>query len=904
MFFLGSKQSLQDLISALSSCIIFVFFSALLLITPYKAKADTVTDVATVLASITCESAYLVEMGFSGKFGNTCTPIALSSIAIANILSPGIFATTLAHTKISDQNINVLQNNCARSNRAASVNPKLTFSMCSNVLLAGLKSIAIAKVVGNSAAALVSGDNILDAVQSAWQIDPNDYHVAFLNKGVGESGVFLDLAIPMPWKVTQNNDKICVSTYGLFGLMPVGCKYIKEPCSVAKYDNLMSGDSSSTANNDDTKFLPASTKDCSGAGSCFARANEISKTLNPMSGPLVYCIREMLVKVLISDNVCSFEDFNNNPNAALGASTSTFFQFQKNMQKAVSAFLILYTIFFGMNILLNVGGEMPGKGEIVMFPIKIILVLYFSVGINMKTGSTSRGFDGMTQWVLPIVFDGANQLASWVMNAGTTMGQATAATATTSGSLCKFNVGDYSNSEDARMILWDALDCRISSYLGINALSDTISKLSNPFSFDSLSFSIPPWMYFLGPAIYTGNMSLIMLVLMYPIMVISVAAYTVNAFVVCMIGITILSVLAPIFIPMVLFEYTKSYFDAWVKLLISFVLQPMVVATFMILMFSVYDSGIYTGCTYKVVWQNDSNGRSKKTFTIDNDKASYQTIAAFADGTTSTAYEQCQKSLGWMLNSPLLAAANLTGNAAVNATSAVSDVVSGKSNILSGIGEVSGMFLRGPLGLVDPMLIKDLTLSFMTACFLLYVMYNLSSQISGFAADMTEGISVGSLAIQPQTIAKAALFVADKANAIKGAVSKGAGDASSGGGNRPSPMALGNQSGSNTPPPPMATSKPSSPSIPPPSAEDISPPPPTATGGSGGGSSTPPPSAEDDSSASPVPPPSAEDDSPVAPPSATGSSDRDSSVPPPSAEDDSPVPPPAAEGPNESDKGK
>lgn len=70
-----------------------------------------------------------------------------------------------------------------------------------------------------------------------------------------------------------------------------------------------------------------------------------------------------------------------------------------------------------------------------------------------------------------------------------------------------------------------------------------------------------PNVYLLIPAIISGNMTLVSLALSYPLLVISVGAFMVNATVMCIISIVILSVLAPLFVPMFLFEYTRGYFE-------------------------------------------------------------------------------------------------------------------------------------------------------------------------------------------------------------------------------------------------------------------------------------------------------------------------------------------------------
>ncbi len=96
--------------------------------------------------------------------------------------------------------------------------------------------------------------------------------------------------------------------------------------------------------------------------------------------------------------------------------------------------------------------------------------------------------------------------------------------------------------------------------------------------FDILSNAIPPYVFLLIPAIISCYPQLVPLALMYPLLVISIGAFVANATVVCMISIVVLGVLAPLFVPMLLFNYTRRYFDAWVKLLLSFMLQPMIMS--------------------------------------------------------------------------------------------------------------------------------------------------------------------------------------------------------------------------------------------------------------------------------------------------------------------------------------
>ena len=87
------------------------------------------------------------------------------------------------------------------------------------------------------------------------------------------------------------------------------------------------------------------------------------------------------------------------------------------------------------------------------------------------------------------------------------------------------------------------------------------------------------------------------------------------------------------------------------------------------------------------------------------------------------------------------------------------------------------MFFVSPKTAFD--MIKDIILALVTACFTLYLLYHFSAQLSEFAADMTEGVSLSSVTIKPQAIFKAGMAALSAAGgAMKGAqAAKGAGGA-------------------------------------------------------------------------------------------------------------------------------
>ncbi|MGV2333244.1 MAG UNVERIFIED_CONTAM: type IV secretion system protein [Planctomycetaceae bacterium] len=431
---------------------------------------------------------------------------------------------------------------------------------------------------------------------------------------------------------------------------------------------------------------------------------------------------------------------------------SSFYQFQTNMQRAVMAFLTLYVMFVGFKIVM--GGEaIPKSGEAIMYAVKLILVIYFSVGLNVR-GEGAR-FDGMIDLVFPLLFGAANEISTWVMNA-------------TPSGLCKFLPSEYP-PDMGHIALWDALDCKLLHYLGIDAIM-TLWQGQN--SSNPLGFSIPPYVYLLIPSIYFKQINLVILCLSYPLLVLSLAAYLVNSFVVCMIAITILGILAPIFVPMSLFKFTQSYFESWYTLMISFVLQPVVVIGFMTLMFSLYDQGFYGSCKYVPLTikttSADGGELKKKLFIIDNDKANYE---------SEEDYKGCQESIGWILNNPLGSlAAKIAATANDGKTINMSSVPEERKKMadyirqfgaLSGVTPVVGFFF-GYFSLLSQMS-WTMIVNLMICCLLLYLMYELSSQLGQFAADIAQSVTLSG-SIGPRSVsdkAKEAFENAQGANKPK-----------------------------------------------------------------------------------------------------------------------------------------
>ncbi|HJD55652.1 MAG TPA: type IV secretion system protein [Rickettsia endosymbiont of Pyrocoelia pectoralis] len=377
----------------------------------------------------------------------------------------------------------------------------------------------------------------------------------------------------------QSND-LCLFMPTSRGPMPVACKSL-----------------SSTA---PPSPLP---DDCSNIGkSCYTGAN-YSQSLISFSGLAVQCLKETLDKIFFAGNSCSSQ----NQGAELTHLTA-FPTFQGYLKRAIGAALILYVMFFAFNMVLN--KEYGNTDKIALFVIKLLFVVYFSIGLgplNFSSGKPTQE-NGMLTYGLPLLNAVAPEFAQIIFNAVGAKG------------LCVFDTSKYQDGYQFYG-LWDAIDCRIGYYLGLDLLynidkngvlssfssgggsggGSPIPDLGTPDSkspndltkVGSLRFFTVMFGFFMA-----GNIIIFIGGLVFAVIFLSILLYFITHYLVCMITIYVMTYVSPIFIPMALFNRTKGYFDGWVKVCLSCALQPAVIAGFIALLITMYDSAIYKNCEF------------------------------------------------------------------------------------------------------------------------------------------------------------------------------------------------------------------------------------------------------------------------------------------------------------------
>lgn len=337
---------------------------------------------------------------------------------------------------------------------------------------------------------------------------------------------------------------------------------------------------------------------------CYADTSH-TQSLISFSGIAVQCIKETLDRVFFVGTECPASD-----QEIAYSMLTPFPEFQNAMRLAVGTALTIYVIAYGFSLIMD--SSNGSKEKIITFILKLILVAYFAVGIGNSTiidGKEVRP-NGMTGFALPFLVAMTNNFTEMAFLAGGSQG------------LCDFDASKYDAGYEYYKI-WDAIDCRVGYYLGLQLLynigdvlasagtpaaagntasgkavinenqqsSMAVSNLSKP---GEIAFIPVMFGFFLG-----GQLIIVILGVFFVIFFISVLAFFVSLYIACLVTLYAMAYISPIFITMALFDRTKSYFDGWLRVVVSCTLQPAVVGCFIAILLTVYDSTIYENCEFQ-----------------------------------------------------------------------------------------------------------------------------------------------------------------------------------------------------------------------------------------------------------------------------------------------------------------
>lgn len=255
---------------------------------------------------------------------------------------------------------------------------------------------------------------------------------------------------------------------------------------------------------------------------------------------------------------------------------NSFFEvIQNNLQFIVRLVLTLSIMFYGMNLLLS-KSDIRNKKDILVYFLKIGLVMYFATG-DAWQGMFFKGVYNASSELSRMVFkikvgeeeskrDGCQFGRLYLQN-----GQET------------YSERLYSPGKEY-LAMWDTLDCKIMRYLGFGPSVST----ANVASLLLASFLTGPiGLYFAFS------------ILIFAMLLIAVTIRALHIFLSSCISIIIMVFVSPIIIPLVLFEKTKNIFEEWLKQLISFAMQPMILFAYIAILIMVMDQTLLGSASYK-----------------------------------------------------------------------------------------------------------------------------------------------------------------------------------------------------------------------------------------------------------------------------------------------------------------
>lgn len=283
---------------------------------------------------------------------------------------------------------------------------------------------------------------------------------------------------------------------------------------------------------------------------------------------------------------------------SLGQSGESFFvSIQSKLQGVIKMVLSMAIMFFGMSIL--IGGSEISKSQIMSLVVKFGFVMYFATGNEWQ------------DWVLNGIIGTSTQLSDMMFRTDTLTGTVTTSndlldntaiynTATTVDSSkldgCQFPRYNYNDSSPVTkynnpayppgkeyLRVWDTLDCKIMRALGYG-----------------VEVSVPNLVMMILAGFITGGVGLVFVVatFVFAFFLIALTIRALHIFILSTVSIIIMFYVSPIIISCVMFQKTKTIFDAWLKNLIGFVLQPMVLFAYLGIMLNLFDTVLMGDVTF------------------------------------------------------------------------------------------------------------------------------------------------------------------------------------------------------------------------------------------------------------------------------------------------------------------
>lgn len=331
---------------------------------------------------------------------------------------------------------------------------------------------------------------------------------------------------------------------------------------------------------------------CYVSDSCYRQSALHAKSIFPVTSHIAECMQSSLSSVLFG---CQK---NNNSSGGvqtqIGPGMLTIAH--QNLSKISMILISLAIAIFAIRITL--AGHIPQVGEVVMFAMKIGIVLFFTYG--------SLGSKGML-WTYSNILNLSSGLSKMMLD-----------TLANQNGVCKFNDQDYSVISNQNIFYqknysflkpFDILDCNMFFYLGGSLLGYKDAEAS---SWEGL-VNIMPKIIALSSTVLLVIFTILdpagILLLFFSIFILTLIISIVSLIMISMLFLALLVLISPLIIPSLLFNYSKSFFDGWLKEIFAYTMISPFLYLFLVLMISTFNKPILGETQFKRI-EKDIHGRN------------------------------------------------------------------------------------------------------------------------------------------------------------------------------------------------------------------------------------------------------------------------------------------------------
>lgn len=308
-----------------------------------------------------------------------------------------------------------------------------------------------------------------------------------------------------------------------------------------------------------------------------------------------------------------------------GAAESYFDGVYEMLSDAIAAFLTLGIAIYG--VLAAAGMVERISRDTIMLILKIALIGFFTTHVDAMYDGTLPGYG--RSGVIPMMDSTAKAVIGFTPANGAAAEAGGEGGGRTDFSQIKCMQNMIEAQAEATEGLpgpWAGIDCMIDSVIGIKVppkVGGVDAGAGNKFFNDNLKDADKGMSRGLLYLFFSGMQSsvigllfaIIGFIFVYGLLHMILKALFI--YIAGYIGITFLMILAPLFIPLCLFKQTKDYFDKWVKLIINFTLQPIIVLVFISFSIAAMDLATFSG-DYSIMYRLAGDASRAPGFSLNS----------------------------------------------------------------------------------------------------------------------------------------------------------------------------------------------------------------------------------------------------------------------------------------------